>query len=179
MIPVSRPAYRRRVGVGAIVKQREPRRQVLVKARMRVGSDWRDVSIRNVSSRGMMLASDEPPPPGAYIEIRKTFMTIVARAVWARDGFFGIRTQDDVDFDELMENAKGPPAGWKPGMDRRTADRAAQHRPAEKAGRGRQFARAFQFAAITGAVVGLAALLAHSLWETLMRFVEPVTSALG
>jgi hypothetical protein len=146
---------------------------------MRVGSDWRDVSIRNVSSRGLMLVSDEPPPPGAYIEIRKTFMTIVARAVWSQGGFFGVRTQDKVDFDELMENAKGPPAGWKPGMDRRTADRVAQHRPADTAERGRQFARTFQFVAITGAAVGVAALLAHSLWETLMRFIEPVTRALG
>ncbi len=167
------------VGVGVIIKQREPRRQVLVKARMRVGSDWRDVSIRNVSSRGMMLASDDPPPPGAYIEIRKTFMTIVARAVWVRDGFFGIRTQDDVDFDELMENAKGPPVGWKPGTDRRAADRAAQHRPADTAERGRQFARAFQFVAVIGAVIGAAGLLAHSLWSTLMHFVEPVARALG
>lgn len=166
-------------GVWVIVKQREPRRKVLVNARMRVGTDWRDVSIRNVSSRGLLLVSDEPPPPGAYIEIRKTFMTIVARAVWARDGFFGVRTQDDIDFDELMENAKGPPKGWKPGMDRRTGDRIAQHRPADTAERGRQFARAFQFVAITGAVIGVAALLAYSLWETLMRFVEPVTTALS
>lgn len=161
------------------MKQREPRRQILVKARMRVGGDWYDVSIRNVSSRGMMLVSDRPPPPGAYIEIRKTFMTIIARAVWVRDGFFGIRTQDRIDFDELMENAKGPPPGWKPGMDRRTTDRMAQHRPADTAERGRQFARAFQFVAITGAVIGMAALLAIGLWETLMRFVEPVTKALG
>lgn len=161
------------------MKNRETRKSVVVKARMRVGNEWSDVSIRNVSSRGMMLCSEVVPPPGAYLEIRKAMMVVVARAVWARDGFFGVRTQDSIDFGELMDNAAARPVDRPPGSDRRAADRRAAHRPEESAERSRRYARIFQFCVLVLAIGTVAALLASEVWALLAVPLDTVRFALG
>lgn len=157
-------------------KKREARTPVRVTARMRVDDRWQDVSIRNVSSRGMMLSAEAPPPAGAYIEIRKQMMVVVARAVWVRDGFFGIRTQDRVDLDELLENAKAKPREWKPGE---REERRTERRPEEVAERSRRFAARFQFAAAIGAVVLIAGWMALMLADFLGSALAPIRAALG
>jgi hypothetical protein len=73
---------------------------------MRLGNDWSDVSIQNVSSRGLMArAGGAAPEQGAYIEIRKATVVIVARAVWVKGQMFGVRTQDRLDIDGLLQSA--------------------------------------------------------------------------
>lgn len=148
---------------------------------MRVGNEWRDVSIRNVSSRGMMLASDEPPPPGAYLEIRKAMMVVIARAVWARDGFFGIRTQDRVDLDDLLNNAQSRPGDWKPGAakDRRASDRPRQPSPAERAERSRHRGRVMQFVVVALVAGAMALLIAQEVGELLAVPFAAIRQALG
>lgn len=53
------------------LKPREPRRNVMIKARMRVGPSWSDALILNLSSKGLMVRSDRPPSRGSYLEIRR------------------------------------------------------------------------------------------------------------
>jgi hypothetical protein len=84
------------------MKPREPRRTVFLPARLRETAGWCDAVVRNVSSRGMLLESDEPPARGSYIEVRRASMTIVGRVVWRRDRLVGVRAQDRIDIDLLV-----------------------------------------------------------------------------
>ena len=52
-------------------RPREERITVLIPSRMRVESQWCDVVIHNVSSRGLMAGCDTPPAVGSYVEIRR------------------------------------------------------------------------------------------------------------
>ncbi|MEJ8631225.1 hypothetical protein P0F65_18290 [Sphingomonas sp. I4] len=49
---------------GAGYKNREARRQVLIACRMKSVRGWGDACIHNISSRGMMIACDDPLQPG-------------------------------------------------------------------------------------------------------------------
>lgn len=76
------------------MKPREPRRKVLIRARMNTGGLWSDVCIVNVSTRGLGLQTSRPPPAGTFIEVRPGRQVIVAKVVWSNGHRFGVRTQD-------------------------------------------------------------------------------------
>lgn len=146
------------VAIGARVKKREARRKVLVRARMRSGDAWGDVTIHNMSSRGLLAAADTDCRPGTVIEIRRVHHIIVGRVVWQSGGYFGVRTQDAIDMDGIV-SAK-PPA-HKPGTvdtgDRRTAQRRTLP-IADREARSRRFASGFQFVVLV-LVIGVASLI--------------------
>ena len=52
-------------------KNREARRQVLIPCRIKSVRGWGDACIHNVSSRGMMIACDDPLAPGEYLDLRR------------------------------------------------------------------------------------------------------------
>ncbi len=140
------------------MRKREPRRKVLVRARMRAGDAWSDVTIHNMSSRGLLAAADAECRPGTVIEIRRIHHIIVGRVVWQSGGYFGVRTQDAIDMDGIV--SARPPA-HKPGAADPGDRRAATRRPAsiaEREARSRRFAAGFQFAVLIAAV-GVASLV--------------------
>ena len=96
------------------MQAREPRHKVVFNARMRLGRSWSDVVIRDLSSRGMLLTAETPPPPGTYLEICGPATTLVARTVWAGDRCFGVRTQDRIEVESLLTGgrlrAQDPPS---------------------------------------------------------------------
>ncbi len=92
--------------VAPYFKTREPRRQVLIACQMKSAQGWGDVCIHNVSSRGMMIASDVALSPGAYIEIRRGQQTVIGRVVWQRERFSGVRTQDVIDVEALLREPR-------------------------------------------------------------------------
>jgi len=113
------------------MKNREARHTVLLPARMRTGNDWAEVSIHNVSAHGMLLQAVNTPRPGTYLEIRRATQVIIARTVWAKGHFFGIRTQDVIDSRALAQGrtavAMDGLQQWN-GAERRTRQRRAlQH----------------------------------------------------
>ena len=127
---------------------------------MRCGAEWSDVSIHNMSSRGLLASAAVACPRGTVIEIRRIDHVIVGRVVWQKDSYFGVRTQDRIDIDGIV--AARPPL-HKPTRgndDRRTAQRPSLS-VVDRADRSRRFARAFQFGMMI-AVVGAAALLMAS-----------------
>lgn len=144
------------------MKQREARRKVLVRARMRSGADWDDVLIHNMSSRGLLATAHVTCPRGTVIEIRRIHHVIIGRVVWQKDGYFGIRTQDRIDIDGIV-SAKPPT--HKPASadaDRRIASRAGE-------GGSRRFARGFQFVVMVAVVATAALLLASEVRDVLAR----------
>lgn len=154
------------------MKTREPRRKVLVRARMRSGADWGDVLIHNMSSRGLLATSDCEQRPGTVIEIRRIHHIIVGRVVWQKGAYFGVRTQDRIDVDGVV--AAKPPA-QKPGsegaatdsQDRRAARRAVP--AAEREAQSRRFAARFQFMALSLAIGFVALIAAEQVFGLLSR----------
>ncbi|MCU6454393.1 hypothetical protein LPN01_09920 [Sphingomonas sp. A2-49] len=151
------------------MRQREPRRKVLVRARMRCGADWGDVTIHNMSSRGLLATSETECRTGTIVEIRRIHHVIVGRVVWQKGLYFGIRTQDRIDIDGIV--AARPPAhkpDTRSGTDRRNADRPSVSIADREAG-SRRFARAFQFAVAIAVVVAVALILASEVSGVLSR----------
>lgn len=151
-------------------KSREQRRVVKVRATMRISADWVGVTICNVSSRGLMAKCADPPPRGAYVEIRQRGYCIVGRVAWSQGLRFGIRTQDPIDVAALL--AQPTIKGRRAQQERRVEVRKAARtrvvpRPDLQYERSRRLSRAFEWAAVVGvaafAVSQLAALAGHVL----------------
>lgn len=85
---------------------REPRYKVVFSARMRLDRNWSEVVIRDLSSRGLLLTCEAPPPPGSYLEICGPVTSMVARTIWVHDDRFGVRTQDPIDIDAVLTGGR-------------------------------------------------------------------------
>jgi hypothetical protein len=83
-------------------KNREWRRYVRVKARIRSAEGWRDASILNVSSRGLMVHAPSSPDPGRAVEIRSGDQAIRARVVWKKGQRIGLRSEAAVPVLDLV-----------------------------------------------------------------------------
>ncbi|MEO7787186.1 MAG: hypothetical protein ABIR77_05095 [Sphingomicrobium sp.] len=140
------------------MKPREPRRKVLIKARMRAGPSWGGVSLLNLSSRGALAQAEVPPPKGSYIEVRCGAHVIVARVMWAEQERFGFRSQDPILVDALLANRDeavrtGQPAPGMVSQDRRAVLRKPS--PSDRHERSRATARTTEYCCL----VAIAALL--------------------
>lgn len=161
------------------MKKREQRLKVLVRARMRIGTDWGDVVIHNMSSRGMLVAVDAEFRPGTVIEIRRIHYIIIARVVWRQGRYLGLRTQDRLDIDGIV-SAK-PPA-VKPGRADEEHERRAAVRSmsiADQTERSRQLSRTLQFVAMIAVIVTIAVIIAGEVHNLLARPLEIVGTHLG
>lgn len=149
------------------LKQREERKAVFVRARLRTDEGWSDVTIGNISSRGLMLQAPVPLRRNAFIEVRYRHVCIVGRIVWVGGARCGVRTQDKVDVAGLLSRA---PAKSGPGEERRASARRAEAprraRPAaETADASRRAARLLDWAVVAiggGAIAVLVGQLAYS-----------------
>lgn len=145
---------------------REQRRSVLIPARLRVGARWIDARILNISSRGLMLHTGDPPPRGSYLEVRRGGHTIVARVMWAEDGKLGVRSQDVIAAEALIRDLD--PVGTSfPVVERRAAPRSrdSAHETSRWRGRSVEFIAIAMFGAVLGAAAfdTVAALFARPL----------------
>ncbi|QIK78176.1 hypothetical protein G7077_03890 [Sphingomonas piscis] len=108
------------------MKPREQRRNVLIKARMRIAERWGDALILNMSSRGLLIQSRQPPRRGEYIEIRRGKHVIIARAVWSGEDRFGVQTQDVIAMDAVIHE---PDKSLACPVATETIERRAAQRP--------------------------------------------------
>lgn len=147
---------------GAIVskRSREPRQEVFLRARMQTGDGWRDVTIRNVSSRGLLGYSSTAPGRGHYVELRYRSFCLVGRVVWSGDDRFGIRLQDALDVPRLLSDTALPQAVERRAVARPAAERVCEAPTAEAFERSRRLASAFQRACILAVAAAAALLLA-------------------
>lgn len=126
------------------MKPREARESVLFPVRVRDDDHWSDGRIRNMSSRGLMLEMEAPPPRGSFIEIRRGEIVIIGQVRWSSGTQCGLRTQDRVPVDRLAHPTAGPLhhfTGDEP-VERRVQVRVMG--PQEIAERSRSRARLFQ-----------------------------------
>ena len=164
------------------LKPREERRKTLLHARLRSDAGWSDVTIGNVSSRGMMLHCASGLQRNAFVEVRHRGVCVVGRVVWSHGVKYGVRTQDVVDVPALLSPmpAKRP----RPGEDRRRAPRRSAPRlpgtsPGETAAASRRFARAFDWTMMMVAAVATSGFVAQYAWAALHAPVAQVTLALA
>ena len=130
------------------IKAREARRSVVIQARMMDGASWKDVCIRNISSRGLLLHTESPPRPGSYVDIRRGWYTIVGRVIWSSDRQFGVNTQDALSIDDIVQDrsrSRQPSDSVQNAapVERRTSPRNASH--AHKHELNRQLSSTLQF----------------------------------
>lgn len=158
---------------GPRMKPREPRRKVMVEARMNHGSRWEDIRILDVSTGGLCLRGDNAPQRGAYVELHRGCHRIIARVVWSHDETFGVVAQDRVPVEALIKNSKVAVA-----VDWSAVDRRSVPRHADVHDRSRFASRALQAGTF---VVGgaCAALLTVSLaYEALAGPMHSISAAL-
>jgi hypothetical protein len=162
-------------------KPREQRRSVFVTCRLRGDRGWSDVTICNLSDHGLMARCSDPPPRGAFVELRKGAVTIVGQVRWARDEHIGVRTQDVIDVASVLEERAV--AGGAGVADRRAAIREAvalppRSTPAELAARSRRWSRLFDWAIIAAVGIVSASLLAQQVHSLLCAPLKQATAAL-
>lgn len=167
------------------MKPREHRHNVVLQARMRIGSAWTDICIRNISSRGLMAQAGTPPERGAYVEIYKGRQIIVGRVMWSRDRRFGIRTQDRLNIGAIVQEpalhgAGRPAAPGGTGLVERRSDpsRLTQAAIAERLERSRRLSSAVQFGIIIACGAAVACITMAIVAEALGRPLQAIAARL-
>ncbi|MGW8137467.1 PilZ domain-containing protein [Sphingomonas zeae] len=164
-------------------KNREARRQVLIPCRIKSVRGWGDACIHNVSSRGMMIACDDPLAPGEYLDLRRGRQVVIGRVVWRRDRFSGIRTQDVISADSLVNEPRleGRPVDPQQGTERRVMRQsmASEIDAARRMERSRSLSQMLQFGAlgIFGLVAAVA--IATQVGQMLARPAVQISQALS
>jgi hypothetical protein len=163
------------------LKPREERRPAFLRARIRTDHGWSDVTIANVSSRGLMLQASAELRRNCFVEIRHGRVCMVGRIVWTQGAKCGVRTQDAVDIAALLSHPSAARAS--PGEERRAVARRspARRRPAaaDIAESSRRFARVFDWSVMVIAAGAAGAFMAQSAWVVFDAPLTEVTSALA
>ena len=160
------------------MKAREPRRTVLIDARLRHERGWADARILNLSARGLMVRSEHAPVRGSYVEICRGAHRIVARVVWARGGRFGARSQDAIAVDALSSGSDPAlPSPANLNNDRRAARRVPQ--PAERSEQSRRWSRRLEFVAVAAFGCFAAFLVFDAVRDTLSGPLHLIEAQLG
>jgi hypothetical protein len=162
-------------------KPREQRQVVYVTCRVRHESGWSDMTICNLSSRGLMAKCDAALPRGAFVEVRRGPVTIVGQVRWSDNRQFGILTQERIDIGTLL-GGDGT-GGSATGTERRARARAevvAKPRAsaADLEQRSRQRARLFDWAVLAVAGIVAAGLLVTQVYATLDAPMAQVRTAM-
>ena len=164
---------------GLRLKPREPRLNVMIKARVRAGASWNDALILNMSSKGLLVRSSQMVNRGSYLEIRRGPHVIVARVIWSASDRFGLQTQDPVPAADLIRDPDGVDPRKKP-VGEGLQDRRSVPRPLEvRHESSRQRGRAMELLAVS-LVCGIVALMiANAIAEVVAKPLEAAQAALA
>lgn len=162
------------------MKPREPRRKLVVGARMRLDGRWADVRILDASSRGFLIATVDTPNRGTYIELARGPARYVARVMWQGNGRCGVQTQDRVCVGALL---KPPECAANDGVadaakvDRRGAERSRDALD-QQAARSVWIGKSVEYAGVVGMGAVAAMLLYAMLGSMFAAPLSRISSAL-
>lgn len=159
------------------MKPREPRRKVIISARIRDGAGWSSASILNISSRGLLLHAPKTPRPGAYVEVAKGPHHIVARVVWVKQNHFGVCTQDMLPVAAMTAGVDAGASGTVEAAPERRLKRP-EPTASERLERSRRRASAMQFLWIAGISVAGGAVAFEAVKGALSRPLSAVSAEL-
>jgi hypothetical protein len=152
---------------------REPRRKVMIRAMMRAEGPRADVCVRDISSRGLMIQANSPPPRGTYVDIDCAGHQIVGIVVWRRGHRFGVNSCERIDVPALARQLPpgiASPRYGKGSVHVATARAIPQGRPS---GGRMEFAVVALLAAVLVGALGVTA------FQTLSRPFAAVSAVLG
>ncbi len=89
------------------MKAREQRKRVTTPARIRTDSGWADVTIRDISSRGIGLRSPRAPRRGDYVELCRHHHRLIGRVMWSDGECFGVLLSDAISVNDLLTSRPG------------------------------------------------------------------------
>ncbi|BCA63693.1 hypothetical protein HMP09_2927 [Sphingomonas sp. HMP9] len=141
-------------------------KELSVPCRMNVGGKWSSGCIHELSDKGMLVSSSEPPPLGTYVEIRRGTLIIIGRVVWNGGSRFGVRTQDPISLAALLSE---PVLDRRQKtIDRRSAPRSdSARRTVDRSASSRHRSSAFEFLCIVALGAGVAGFAAVSSYHAL------------
>jgi hypothetical protein len=147
-----------------VTKAREKRHDVVLRARLQTDGPFVDVCIRNISSRGMMLESPNPPRVGEFVELFGT-VTAVGQVRWTDGVSFGIATRDRVNVPLILGRPEGKPQPVVP-----KAKASIRRKDYVEAAEGsRRIGRAIDFIFVALATVSFGVLFALLAYGVLSR----------
>jgi hypothetical protein len=148
-----------------MLKAREEREKVVLRARMRADGPPVDVCIRDISSFGMMLQAGSPPSRGTYVEIETAHEIVVGRVIWTRERKFGIKTRDRITLSRMRGRAVLDAAAGAPCRRPRRRGLAVAAHPDG----ARLLGRAIDFTIVAAAAAALAAIFGGLAYGTLSK----------
>ena len=160
------------------MKPREQRRKVMISARIQTGARWQDACILDISSKGLLVHTSDPPERGSYLELRRGAHVIVARVMWSGPQRCGLRSQDPLPV-ELLVSGADPAAAQAPPGER---ERRRAQRHVVKAEQSRSRGRAFEFAIVAmggAACAGSAMILVQDVLARPLAAVQAVLEPSG
>ncbi|HZU52078.1 MAG TPA: hypothetical protein VE968_09415 [Sphingomicrobium sp.] len=144
------------------------RRRVLIKARVRSGTQWSDACILNISSRGLMIQSHRAGPEGSLVELHRGDHVIVARVVWRDGSRAGLQSEERLPVEQIMSLSNSGSLRLV-ASDGALIDRRRRPRPQRTDARSR--GRAIEFAGTAVLLVmfalGIGAMALHALAQPL------------
>lgn len=161
-------------------RPREDRKTVRIGVRVRTDAGWIDATVRNVSSRGLMLHSIEPLHRNQFVEITRGRTRVVGRVVWSDDTNFGLQAQDAVDISALLDKPGSNAAA--DGSERRLAPRAAPVRTyvaLDQATNSRMAGRAMELMIVVLTLASVSMLTVSSALEAAEQQLEKVRTSLA
>lgn len=167
------------------MKSREPRLTCVIKARMRLDGTWKDVCIRNISSRGMLIQAASALPRGTYVEVYRGRHVIVARVAWSKDHRFGIFTQERLNIDAVLQEPDLSGVNYKeasktqPSYERRERARPSDADLKWRAERSTFTSKALEFACVVVVAASGAAIAFDAVSDTLSTPMVAVTTQLS
>lgn len=151
---------------------------------MRLDGVWRDVCVRNISSRGMLLQAGSAPHRGTYVEVYRGKHVIVARVAWSKDNRFGVQTQERLNIQAILGEPDLSGTSYKdavkkqPTYERRSAPRPTEAELRWRAEQSRFTSKALEFACIAAVGGSIAFALFDTMSDTFSKPLASVSAAL-
>ena len=82
-------------------KSRAPRKTAFIKAQMKGGEEWLEITIGNISATGLMAKSQTNPPVASVVEVRRRGAVIIGQVVWSTRTRFGLKSSEPIDVEAL------------------------------------------------------------------------------
>jgi len=159
--------------------------QVHVPARMRSGTTWCDIDIKNMSAGGLMAETANPPRRGSYVEIRRGHQVIIGCVIWSEAERFGLRAQDRIDVDAVVTEprlasrpARNDGAAAAGEERRRDPERRRGEDIAARADQSRRRSAALQFLIVASLGGIAAAVLASGVYDALSAPLTVISGSL-
>ncbi len=149
---------------------------------MRAGAGQVEVSIRDISSHGMLIQTDAPPPRGTYVEILRSGYSVTGRVVWSKQYRFGIEARGRISVSAVLERRSTPRSGGGKAPLNQSGGPVSLSPRADVAGqaaRARARSALLQYAVLGGAAATAALMLAFGLYRGLADTFTDVIRQLG